>query len=168
LTGKLRFAGDAPAGEPHRRPLKRGGASLAGTSQPRAARTITSEVIDSRVRVCKPESMTGTGTRTRYDTTLRVVMWLDAFWSVAFVLAALLAVPVSATIHAPGAARLVAGVVALVAAILLAACGAVTAVLLMARMRDGDYDLPVGLRLPLPRSMRPEIGPVAGRGEPQT
>jgi hypothetical protein len=105
--------------------------------------------------------MAATGTGTRFDTTLRVVMWLDAFWSVAFVLAALLAVPVATIAHVPGAVRLVAGVVALVAAVLLAACGVITAVLLMARMRDGDYHMPVGLRLPLPRVMRPDFEPAA-------
>lgn len=103
--------------------------------------------------------MTATGKRIRYDTVLRAVMWLDAFWSVAFVLAVLLVVPVAAILHIPETARLIAGVVALVAAVLLAACGAVTAVLLMARMRDGDYHLPVGLRLPLPRPMRPDLEP---------
>ncbi len=37
---------------------------------------------------------------------------------------------------------------------MLAGCGAVTAVLLALRMRDGDYGLPPGLRLPLPSWMR--------------
>ena len=50
--------------------------------------------------------MAATGTGNRFDTTLRVLMWLDAFWSVAFVLAALLAVPVAAIAHVPGAVRL--------------------------------------------------------------
>lgn len=98
---------------------------------------------------------------TRYDGTLRVVMWLDAFWSVAFVVAGVAAVPVVAVVALPPAVRLTVGVLALVAGVFLAACGAITAVLLMARMRDGHYDPPVRLRLPLPAPMRPDLDEAA-------
>lgn len=90
----------------------------------------------------------------RYDLTIRVVMWLDAFWSVAFVLAA----PVAAAIaiiwnpsDVPGAVV----VLTFVSAAGLALCGAITGVLLIARMQRGHYYLPDNLRLPLPAFMRP-------------
>ena len=44
-----------------------------------------------------------------------------------------------------------------VSAVVLALCGAVTGVLLMARMNDGYFYLPDGLRLPLPAFMRPDL-----------
>ena len=43
----------------------------------------------------------------------------------------------------------------------LAACGAVTGVLLMLRMNAGHYTMPADLRIPLPRGMVPHIGPDA-------
>lgn len=94
---------------------------------------------------------------TRYDGVLRVVMWLDAFWSVAFVLAGVAAVPVVAVVPVPTGVRLAVGVAALVAGVFLAACGAITAVLLAARMRAGNYYLPTRLRVPLPGPMRPDL-----------
>lgn len=92
---------------------------------------------------------------TRYDATLRAVMWLDALWSVAFVLLA----PAVAVIAALGKPSDVPGSIVaatFVSAAVLALCGAVTGVLLMARMQRGHYYLPDGLRLPLPAFMRPQ------------
>ncbi|WP_230486806.1 hypothetical protein [Nocardioides anomalus] len=53
------------------------------------------------------------------------------------------------------------GISALVAAVFLGACGAVTGVLLMLRMNAGHYTMPPDLRVPLPRAMVPPIGPDA-------
>ncbi len=44
----------------------------------------------------------------------------------------------------------------LVAAVFLAATGAITAVLLMLRLRDGHYFMPPDLKIPLPRGMHPQ------------
>jgi hypothetical protein len=89
------------------------------------------------------------------DRTLRIVMWLDAFLSVAFVAAGIVAAPLVAALGLPAAARLAVGIVTLVAGALLAMFGAITAVVLMARMRRGDVTLPQQLWLPLPPAMRP-------------
>lgn len=91
-----------------------------------------------------------------HDRTIRAVMWLDAFWSVAFILAAVLAAVV-AVVWAPSGvpASVVVGI--FVSAAGLALCGAVTGVLLMERMNAGHYYLPDGLRLPLPAFMRPDL-----------
>jgi hypothetical protein len=94
--------------------------------------------------------------RPRYDATLRAVMWLDAFWSVAFVLAALAAAAV-AVLWAPSEVPTALVVAMFVSAVVLALCGAVTGVLLMARMNDGHFYLPEGLTLPLPAFMRPDL-----------
>jgi hypothetical protein len=96
---------------------------------------------------------------TRYDGTLRVVMWLDAFWSAAATLVAILGSLAVAVLGLPHGAHVVVGVSALVAAVFLAACGAVTGVLLMLRMNAGHYTMPPDLRVPLPRGMVPRIGP---------
>jgi len=98
---------------------------------------------------------------TRYDGTLRVVMWLDAFWSAAATLIAILGSLAVALLGLPQGAHLVVGISALVAAVFLAACGAVTGVLLMLRMNAGLYTMPRDLRVPLPRGMVPRIGPDA-------
>ena len=90
----------------------------------------------------------------RYDLTIRVVMWLDAFWSVAFVLAAPVAAAI-AIIWTPSDVPEVVVVATFVSAAGLALCGAVTGVLLIARMQRGNYYLPDDLRLPLPAFMRP-------------
>ena len=74
-------------------------------------------------------------------------MWLDAFLSVAFVAAGLVAAPTLAVLGVPDGARLAVGLIALVSAVLLATFGAITAVVLCLRMRDGDTTLPVGLWL---------------------
>jgi hypothetical protein len=98
---------------------------------------------------------------TRYDGTLRVVMWLDAFWSAAATLIAILGSLAVALLGLPPGADVVVGISALVAAVFLAACGAVTGVLLMLRMNAGLYTMPRDLRVPLPRGMVPRIGPDA-------
>ena len=96
----------------------------------------------------------------RLDRTLRVVMWLDAFLSLAMVAVCLLAGAVAAPLATVGVPRALATalvVTAIVSAALLAAFGAVTAVALMIRMSGGQFGLPPGLRLPLPRVMRPDL-----------
>lgn len=85
-------------------------------------------------------------------------MWMDAFLSVEFVSVATVASPIMAVLGATGSVRLAVGITALVCAVLLAAFGAITSVLLMLRMRAGMYFLPAGLNLrPLPSGMRPPI-----------
>ena len=103
---------------------------------------------------------TGTGS-SRYDGTLRVVMWLDAFWSAAATLVSIGGSVLVALVGLPHGARVAVGVSALVAAVFLAACGAVTGVLLMLRLNAGLYTMPPDLRVPLPRGMVPHIGPDA-------
>jgi hypothetical protein len=97
----------------------------------------------------------------RYDGTLRVVMWLDAFWSAATALIAIGGSVLVALLGLPQGAHLVVGISSLVAAAFLAACGAITGVLLMLRMNAGHYTMPPDLRVPLPRGMVPRIGPDA-------
>ena len=99
---------------------------------------------------------------TKYDGTLRVVMWLDAFWSAAATLIAIRRLPrgracsacrtarTSRSASAPWSPRSS-----------WLACGAVTGVLLMLRMNAGHYTMPADLRIPLPRGMVPHIGPDA-------
>ena len=117
---------------------------------------MTSEVIDSITWDCQPEGMDTESTR--YDGTLRVVMWLDAFWSAAATLVAIGGSVVVGVLGLPQGAFTVVGVAALVAAVFLAACGAITGVLLMLRMNAGHYTMPPDLRVPLPRGMHPQIG----------
>ena len=93
----------------------------------------------------------------RFDRTLRTVMWLDAFLSVGLVAVGLLACPLLATVGVPAGLRFALGLGVIVCAVLLAAFGAITAVIIMMRMRAGQYLLPIGLRLPLPRPMRPSL-----------
>lgn len=95
----------------------------------------------------------------RWDRTLRTVMWLDAWLSVAMVAAGLVAAPVVAALGLPPAGRAVVGLVCAVSAVLLAAFGAVTGVLLMLRLRAGHYLLPPGMRPPLPPGMNPFADP---------
>ena len=104
---------------------------------------------------------TRSGSSSRYDGTLRVVMWLDAFWSAAATLVAIVGSLAVALLGLPHGARLAVGMSALVAAVFLAACGAVTGVLLMLRMNAGHYTMPPDLKIPLPRGMVPRIGPEA-------
>jgi hypothetical protein len=117
---------------------------------------MTSEVIDSITRRRQAGDMTGTS---RYDGTLRVVMWLDAFWSAAATLVSIVGSLAVALLGLPHGAHLAVGITALVAAVFLALCGAVTGVLLMLRMNAGNYTMPRDLRVPLPRGMVPRIGP---------
>ena len=84
-------------------------------------------------------------------------MWMDAFLSVAMVAVCVVAAPAVAMLPVPAGAQLVIGVTAIVSAVLLAAFGAITAVLLMLRMHSGQYFLPPELHLPLPSGMRPDI-----------
>jgi hypothetical protein len=94
----------------------------------------------------------------RYDLTIRAVMWLDAFWSLAFIAAAPVAAAI-AIIWRPTDVPEALVITTFVSAAGLALCGAITGVLLIARMQRGHYYLPEDLRLPLPAFMRPEIGP---------
>ena len=94
-------------------------------------------------------------TRRRHDRIIRTVMWLDAFLSMAMVIAALIAVPLVAGLGMPHSIVRSVGIASIVCGVLLAAFGAVTAVVLMMRMQQGDYLLPHNLRLPLPGAMRP-------------
>ena len=98
---------------------------------------------------------------TRYDGTLRVVMWLDVFWSVVAVLVSIAGSLAVALFGLPHGAQLAVGISALAAGVFLAATGAVTGVLLMLRMNAGHYTMPADLRVPLPRGMVPHIGPEA-------
>ncbi len=120
---------------------------------------MTPEVIDSMTSGWQPRVMDSNGSR--YDGTLRVVMWLDAFWSAAATLVAIGGSLLVGLLGLPHAAHLAVGITALVAAVFLAACGAVTGVLLMLRMNAGHYTMPPGLRVPLPCGMVPPIGPNA-------
>jgi hypothetical protein len=105
---------------------------------------------DETVRPSRPTA--------RYDRTLRVVMWMDAFLSVELVAVATIVSPIVAVVGIGAPTRLVLGITVLVCAVLLAAFGAITGVVLMLRMRAGVYFLPAGLNLaPLPSGMRPTI-----------
>lgn len=92
---------------------------------------------------------------TRFDRTLRVVMWLEAFLSAALAVLAVIASPVVAAVGLPSSVAFAVGVASIGCAVLLAAFGAITAVLLVLRLRHGQYQLPPRLRLPLPAAMRP-------------
>ena len=94
----------------------------------------------------------------RYDRTLRSVMWMDAFLSVAMVIVCFIATPIVATVGVPHRIVFAVGVVSIVIAVLLAAFGAITAITLMLRMQAGDYFLPTLLRVPLPIGMNPIHG----------
>lgn len=91
----------------------------------------------------------------RYDRTLRAVMWMDAFLSAAMVVVCTIAAPIVATVRVPSPVLFAVLLTSIVSAVLLAAFGAITAVLLMLRMSHGDYLLPSRLNLPLPAVMRP-------------
>jgi ABC-type transport system involved in cytochrome c biogenesis permease component len=91
----------------------------------------------------------------RYDRTLRAVMWMDGFLSVALTVVGVLASPIVATLGVPEGYLFALALTTIVCAVLLAAFGAITAVLIMLRLRAGQYFLPVNLRLPLPDGMCP-------------
>jgi hypothetical protein len=84
-------------------------------------------------------------------------MWLDALLSAAVAVLCAIASPVVALLGLPAGVGTTFGVAAIACAGLLAACGAITGVLLMLRLRAGQYLLPVGLHLPLPSAMRPPM-----------
>ena len=94
--------------------------------------------------------------QTRFDRTLRIVMWVDAFLSLAAVLVSVAVVALAAAMPQAMDARGLVGVVVILSSVVLAACGAITGVALMLRMNHGDYAMPSNLRLPLPGPMRPE------------
>lgn len=94
-------------------------------------------------------------TTSRFDRTLRTVMWLDAFLPVGLVAVAVIASPLVATVHLPDGLVVGVGIASIVCGVRLAGFGAVTAVVLMLRMRSGEYHLPPRLRLPLPAPLRP-------------
>jgi hypothetical protein len=93
---------------------------------------------------------------TRFDRTLRMVMWLDAFLSAALAVVCVLVSPILAVVGVPAGVLPAVGITAAVLAMLLAALGAVTAAAFARRLRTGDYLMPVRLKLPLPAAMRPD------------
>lgn len=82
-------------------------------------------------------------------------MWLDAFLSAALAVLGVIASPIVAAVGLPHGVVFGLGVAAIGTALLLASFGAITAGLLIVRMRAGQYQLPPRLRLPLPAGMRP-------------
>jgi hypothetical protein len=92
-----------------------------------------------------------------YDDALRLVMWWDAFLSLAVALLAIVALPAVMLSDLPRSTVVVVGTTTILAAVFLAACGVVTAVLIGLRLRRGDGRLPARLRLPLPGFMRPTL-----------
>jgi hypothetical protein len=94
-------------------------------------------------------------TTTKYDGTLRVIIWLDVFWSVVAVLVSVAGGVVVAVLGLPHAAMGTVAATTLVAGVFLAATGAITAVLLMLRLHAGHYLMPPDLKFPLPRAMHP-------------
>jgi hypothetical protein len=92
-----------------------------------------------------------------FDRSLRTVMWWDAFLSLEAALLAIVALPVVALADLPQSIAAGVGVAAIMSAVVLAACGAITAVLIGLRYRRGEDLLPASLRLPLPRWMRPNL-----------
>ncbi|MDQ2748863.1 MAG: hypothetical protein M3Y44_04955 [Actinomycetota bacterium] len=93
----------------------------------------------------------------RYDRTLRVVMWMDGFLSVALVVLSVIASPFLATLGFPRGLVFGLAIAVIICAVLLASFGAITAVVITLRLRAGQYLLPVDLRLPLPPGMRPTL-----------
>lgn len=94
-------------------------------------------------------------TSSKYDGTLRVIIWLDVFWSVVAVLVSVAGSVVVAVLGLPHTALGEVAAATLVAGVFLAATGAITAVLLMLRLRAGNYFMPPDLKFPLPSGMRP-------------
>lgn len=93
----------------------------------------------------------------RWDRTLRSVMWVDAVLSVTAVVVSIVAAPIVAVLGLPHAVLPALGMVVIGSAVVLAGCGAVTAVALMVRMHHGAYLLPRDLQLPLPPGLKPEL-----------
>ena len=92
-----------------------------------------------------------------YDRSLRAVMGWDAFLSLEAALLAIVALPIVMLADLPRSIADGVGVASIVSAIVLAACGIVTAILIGLRMRRGEDLLPSSLRLPLPGWMRPTL-----------
>jgi hypothetical protein len=86
-----------------------------------------------------------------------MVMWWDAFLSLDVALLSIVALPAVMLADLPRSVAFGVGLAAIVAAIVLAACGVVTAVLIGLRFRRGEDFLPAQLRLPLPAWMRPTL-----------
>jgi hypothetical protein len=82
-------------------------------------------------------------------------MWMDAFLSVAMVVVCFIAAPIVATVGVPHEVVFAIGMVSIGSAVLLAAFGVITAIVIMVRMRAGVYLLPAALRVPLPSGMNP-------------
>ena len=95
--------------------------------------------------------------RSRYDRTVRAVMWMDAFLSVTMAGVCLVATPVVAALGVPRSILFGLAMTSVVCAVLLAAFGAITAFALVQRMRAGQFFLPNQLRLPLPPGMNPDL-----------
>lgn len=118
------------------------------------ATAIPSEVIDRDTSgrdadVMRPK-------KTKYDSSLRVIMWLDAFWSVAAVLVSVAGSVAVAVLGLPQEALGAVAATSLVAGVFLAATGAITGILLMLRLHAGHYFMPPSLKVPLPRGMHPQ------------
>lgn len=82
-------------------------------------------------------------------------MWLDAALSAALAVLGVVASPVVAVVGLPHGIVFGLGLAAIGCAVLLSSFGAITAALLVARIRAGHYQMPARLRLPLPGAMRP-------------
>lgn len=125
---------------------------------------MTLGVIDAPrgARCTRPMTKTAR-TAAPYDAVLRGVIRADALLSAALALIAFASPIVAIVPMTPAEARAL-GVGAMALAILLATLGAVTAVLLVIRMRAGHAHVPADLRLPLPAGMRPDVGPTASEG----
>lgn len=93
----------------------------------------------------------------RWDRTVRSVIWVDAVLSVTAVVVSIVAAPLVAVLGLPPAVLPALGVIVIGSAVVLAGCGAVTAVALMVRLRHGAYLLPRDLQLPLPPGLKPEL-----------
>jgi len=86
-----------------------------------------------------------------------MVMWWDAFLSLEVALLSIVALPAVMLADFGQSSVIGVGVAAIGAAIVLAACGVVTAILIGLRLRLGEDLLPARLRLPLPAWMRPTL-----------
>ncbi len=121
-----------------------------------ASTSMTLDVIDLRRGRWLPGFMSESNAcrPVRYDRTLRAVMWMDAFLSAAVVVVSVIESAVVAAFGVPRGMTFALGLAVIVCAVLLATFGAITGVLLMVRLRAGEYLLPAQLRLPLPAPMR--------------
>jgi hypothetical protein len=84
-------------------------------------------------------------------------MWWDAFLSLEVALLSIVALPAVMLADLPRSSVFGVGLAAIIAAIVLAACGVVTAILIGLRLRLGEDRLPASLRLPLPAWMHPTL-----------